>query len=75
MIQLMNVRGALISLDQVSYSEPGGKEFKQRWYRPLKYKFYFKYFIRSKNFDLEKFSVKKSLFFPQGPPAFDVILF
>lgn len=78
-IQSINVGGAWFLLIRSPAVHLRVRNSSKRWYGLLKYKFYFKNFIRSKNFDLEKFSVKKVtlylFFFPKGPPAFDVILF
>lgn len=77
-IQSINVGGAWFLLIRSPAVHLRVRNSSKRWYGLLKYKFYFKNFIRSKNFDLEKFSMKKSncIFFSQRAiPAFDVILF
>lgn len=77
-IQSINVGGAWFLLIRSPAVHLRVRNSSKRWYGLLKYKFYFKNFIRSKNFDLEKFSVKKSnciFFSPRAIPAFDVILF
>lgn len=78
-IQSINVWGGLISLDQVSYRAPGGKEFKAKdvtgsWST----NFILKISFVQRILIWRNFLWKKShciFFFPQGPPAFDVILF
>lgn len=76
-IQSINV-GGLISLDQVSYRPPGGKEFKAKdvtgsWSTSFISKISFvQRILIWRNFPWKSQIVS---FFPQGPPAFDVILF
>lgn len=71
-IQSINVGGAWFLLIRSPAVHLRVRNSSKRWYGLLKYKFYFKNFIRSKNFDLEKFSVKKSncIFFPPRATCF-----